>query len=63
MDVHEQVTICVGAITLEEYLARYGDEDPLDDVPSFTSPAWLKQLADKGLVTKNVIEDEQDDRL
>jgi hypothetical protein len=58
MAEREQFTISVGAMTLGEYLARDGEAEPADGVPSFISPRWLKQLYDKGRVTKRVIEDE-----
>ena len=60
MEEQDEVTINLGAMTLGEYLARHGDPVPADDVPSFISPGWLKRLDDKGLVTRRVTEDEQE---
>jgi hypothetical protein len=36
-------------MTLREYLARHGEDEPADGIPSFISPPWLKQLDDKAL--------------
>jgi hypothetical protein len=62
MEAQDKITIHVGAITLNGYPVRHDDKESADDVPSFISPRRLKRQADKGMATRNVTEDEQDDR-